>query len=31
MPELAHDVLAGAIALLAVAVFALMTWAGRAH
>jgi hypothetical protein len=31
MPELGHDILAALVAMLAVAIFALMIWAGRAH
>jgi len=31
MPELGHDILAAAVAVLAAAIFAVMIWAGRVH
>jgi hypothetical protein len=31
MPELGHDVLSVLVAMLAVAIFAAMIWAGRVH
>jgi hypothetical protein len=31
MLEIGHDILVGALALLTVAVFAAMAWAGRVH
>jgi hypothetical protein len=31
MPEIGHDVLAALVALLTVAIFAAMIWAGRVH
>jgi hypothetical protein len=31
MPEIGHDILTALVALLTVAIFAAMIWAGRAH
>jgi hypothetical protein len=31
MPEIGHDILTALVAMIAVAIFAMMIWAGRVH